>query len=89
MKKAKFDEIVAEGINRGKNFMVVKIETEGNPGPEIIINPAENFRSKLSYYDKAYNDDMELIAAKNAGKSVRIVDALMTSNLADLNWFAW
>ena len=89
MKKAKFDEIVAEGIDRGKNFMIVKIATEGSPGPEIIVNPAENFRAKLSYYDKAYNDDMELIAAKNAGKSVQIVDALMTSNLGDLNWFAW
>ena len=89
MKKAKFDAIIEDGINRGKNFMVVKIETEGNPGPEVIVNPAENFRAKLSYYGKAYNDDMELIAAKNAGKSVRIVDALMTSNLGDLNWFAW
>lgn len=89
MKKAEFNTIVETGLSRGKNFMVVKIATEGNPGPEIIVNPAENFRAKLSYYDKAYNDDMELIAAKNSGKSVRIVDALMTSNLADLNWFAW
>ena len=89
MKKAKFIAAIEDGIGRGKNFMVVKIETEGNPGAEIIVNPAENFRAKLSYYDKAYNDDMELIAAKKAGKSVRIVDALMTSNLADLNWFAW
>lgn len=89
MKKAKFDVIVEEGISRGKNFMVVKIETEGNPGPEIIINPAENFAAKLSYYDKAYNEDLELIAAKKAGKSVRIVDALMTNNLADLNWFVY
>jgi hypothetical protein len=89
MKKAKFDAIIEDGINRGKNFMVVKIETEGNPGPEIIVNPAENFAAKSAYYNKAYNDDMELIAAKNAGKSVRIVDAIMTSNLNDLNWFAW
>ena len=89
MKKAKFDAVIEDGINRGKNFMVVKIATEGNPGSEIIVNPAENFRAKLSYYNKAYNDDMELIAAKTAGKSVRIVDVLMTSNLADLNWFAW
>jgi hypothetical protein len=89
MKKAKFDAVIEDGINRGKNFMVVKIETEGNPGAEIIVNPAENFRAKLSYYNKAYNDDMELIAAKTAGKSVRIVDVLMTSNLGDLNWFAW
>jgi hypothetical protein len=89
MNKAKFKQIVAEGRDCGKLFMVVKIETEGNPGPEIIVNPSENFAAKLSYYDKAYNDDMELIAAKNAGKTIRIVDALMTSNLNDLNWFAY
>ena len=89
MRKSKFKQIVAEGRERGKLFMIVKIETEGNIAPEIIVNGHENFDAKLSYYDKAYTDDMELIAAKNAGKSVRIVDALMTGNLGDLNWFAW
>lgn len=89
MRKAEFKTIVEDGRNREKLFMVVKIETEGNPGPEIIVNPYENFVAKTIYYDKAYNDDMELIAAKNAGKSVRISDVLMTSNLADLNWFAY
>lgn len=87
MKKANFKQIIDEGISRGKNYMVVKIETSGNSAPEIIVNPVENFIPKLSYYDKAYNDDLELIAAKNAGKSVRISDVLMTSNLNDLNWF--
>lgn len=89
MNKAKFKQIVEEGLDRNKLFMVVKIETEGNPGPEVIVNPAENFAAKLAYYDKAYNDAMELITAKNAGKSVRISDALMTSNLNDLNWFIY
>lgn len=89
MNKAKFKQIVEEGLDRGKLFMVVKIETEGNPGPEVIVNPAENFAAKLAYYDKAYNDNMELIAAKNNGKSIRIVDVLMTSNLCDLNWFVY
>lgn len=89
MTKAKFKEIVDDGIARSRQFMVVKIETEGNPGPEIIVNPAENFAAKRAYYNKAYNDDMELISAKAAGKSVRIVDALMTSNLNDLNWFVY
>lgn len=89
MNKAKFKQIVAEGRERGKLFMIVKIETEDNPGPEIIINGTENFAAKLSYYDKAYNDDMELIAAKNNGKSVRISDVIMTSNFNDLNWFAY
>lgn len=89
MRKAEFNKIVEEGRARSKKFMVVKIETEGNPGSEIIVNPSENFGAKLSYYDKAYNDDMELIAAKSAGKIIRIVDVLMTSNFNDLNWFAY
>ena len=89
MIKAQFKQIVEDGRARSKEFMVVKIETEGNPGAEVIINPSVNFAAKLSYYDKAYNDDMELIAAKNAGKSIRISDVLMTSNLNDLNWFVY
>ena len=89
MKKATFNQIVEEGRNRGKSFMVVKIETEGNPGPEVIVNPAVNFSAKMAYCNKAYNDDMELIAAKNAGKTIRISDVLMTSNLSDLNWFVY
>lgn len=89
MKKTEFKQIVADGQARNKNFLAVKIETEGNPGPEIIVNPAENFAAKVAYYDKAYNDDMELIAAKNSGKLIRITDALMTSNLNDLSWFVY
>lgn len=72
MTKQKFNQIVNEGISRNRNFMVVKIETEGNPGPEIIINPAENFDQKIKYYDKAYNDNMELIKAKEAGKTLKL-----------------
>ena len=89
MTKAFFDKMIEDGLNRSKAFLVVKIETEGNPAPEIIINPAANIPAKRDYYDKAYNDGLELISGKKAGKSVRIVDALMTNNLADLNWFAY
>ena len=89
MKKVKFNQIVEDGYNRGRSFLVVKIETEGNTGAEVIVNPAENYAAKMTYYNKAYNDDMELIAAKNNGKSVRIVDALMMNNLNDLNWFIY
>lgn len=89
MLKAEFKKIVEEGIDRERGFMVVKIETEGNIGAEIIVNPFENFVPKLAYYLKAYNDDMELIAAKASGKLIRITDVLMTSNLNDLNWFAY
>lgn len=89
MRKQEFTQIVNEGIGRNKNFMVVKIETEGNPAPEIIINPAENFDQKMKYYLGAYNEDMELIKAREAGKLIKITDVLMTSNLNDLSWFAY
>lgn len=89
MRKSEFKEIVQNGINRGRDFMVVKIRTEGNASPEIIINGSENFKQKLAYYDKAYNDDMELIKAKEAGKLITIEDVLVTSNLNDLSWFAY
>ena len=89
MNKDKFLEIVKDGIDRRKNFMVVKIETEGNPAPEIIINPGENFAMKMKYYLGAYNEDMELIKAKESGKLIKITDVLMTSNLNDLSWFAY
>lgn len=89
MTKAKLKMIVEGGLNRGRCFMVVKIETQGNSAPEIIVNPAENVAAKMAYYDKAYNDDLELIAAKASSKLIRITDALMTSNLNDLNWFIY
>ena len=89
MLKAEFNEIVKDGLSRGRNFMVVKIETEGNPGSEIIVNPAENFNQKIKYYNNAYNDNMELIKAKEAGKLIKITDAIFTSNLNDLSWFVY
>ena len=89
MNKAKFKKIVEDGVYRGKQFLAVKIETEGNPGPEIIVNPSENINAKMAYYDKAYNDDLELISAKTSGKLIRITDAIMTSNLNDLMWFVY
>lgn len=87
MTKSEFNLVVADGERRRKDFMVVKIETEGSPQSEIIVNHADNFPMKKAYYDRAYDDNMRLIAAKD--KVIRIVDVLMTSNLADLNWFAW
>lgn len=89
MTKEKLKKIVEDGIFRGKQFLAVKIETEGNPGPEIIVNPSVNIDMKIAYYNKAYNDDLELISAKAAGKLIRITDAIMTSNLDDLIWFVY
>lgn len=87
MTKQKFEAVISDGINRHKVFLCVKIATEGNPAPEIIINPSENFKQKLAYYRKAYDESMELISAKQNGKSVKIVDVIMTNNLNDLHAF--
>lgn len=89
MNKREFKKIVKDGKARNKEYMVVKINTEGNPGPEIIINGSENHKAKISYYEKAYNDDMELIKAKESGRLVKIEDVLFTNNLSDLNWFVY
>lgn len=32
------------------------------PKPEKIINPVENFRAKADYYERAYDDTLQLIA---------------------------
>jgi hypothetical protein len=87
MTKTEFKQIVAEGRFRNREYLVVKIETEGNPTPEIIINSRGSLEQKVRYYDNVYNEDMELVTAKANGKIIRIVDALMTSNLSDLDWF--
>lgn len=35
---------------------------ENCPKPELIVNPIENFPSKKAYYEKAYDDNLRLIA---------------------------
>lgn len=87
MTKTELKKVVQDGTVRYKAFFVLKIETQGHIAPEIIVNPSENVEAKLIYIDKAYNENLELIKAKEAGKLIRITDAIMTSNLADLNWF--
>ena len=47
-----FMDMYNSGVSRGRQFMVVQIETEGNPGPEVIVNRAENFDKKFNYYIK-------------------------------------
>lgn len=59
------------------NFMMVMVSVNGGD-PEIIINPKTNFKAKLEYYAKAYNDDLTLKANPN----IKIVyyDCFATAN---------
>ncbi|AGK97423.1 hypothetical protein [Clostridium pasteurianum] len=49
-----------EASQQDKKYVGVKIQMQGFPKPEIIINENENFDSKFAYYKKAYNDDLTL-----------------------------
>ncbi len=89
MRKSELNKVIDEGLGCNHQFLVVKIFTEGNPTPEIIINQAASIPQKRLYYNNAYNDDLELIAAKNNGKLIRIDAALTTSNLNNLSWFIY
>ena len=66
--------------------MFFYVSSDGSKEPEIIINPKENFTEKMRYYDQAYNDDMELISAKKAGKLIRIINISMMNYLVELVW---
>lgn len=49
-----------EASHQDKKYVGVKIQMEGFPKPEIIINENANFDSKFAYYKKAYNEDLTL-----------------------------
>lgn len=72
MNKKLFKKMFEIGKEESHNYMVVSIETEGNPEPEYIINSCGNFDQKFDYYMNAYDDDMELIKAKEHGKIIKI-----------------
>lgn len=59
-------------------LLIVEVQVEGN-APEVIINPRENFASKLEYYANAYNDDLSLKANPN----IKIVNYHFLETLED------
>lgn len=64
-------------------YIGVRIQTEGNKKPEIIINPRENFDEKFSYYMDAYDDDLILIAAKGK-KEIKITGIAQGYSFEDI-----
>lgn len=65
-------------------FMMIKL-LAGDSAPEVIINPQKNFESKLSYYEKAYNEDLTL---KN-NPSIRIIDFDFLESAEDFLTIDW
>jgi wobble nucleotide-excising tRNase len=52
----------AKGLNQ--KFVAVKIEMEGFPEAEIIVNPIDNADSKLAYYKNTYDEELNHKFAK-------------------------
>lgn len=84
MNKASFNEIVNDGFNRGKEFLLVKIMEPEAVNPMVTIIPKDLVKKKVNEYMKATDNDLVF---KNTGN--KIEDALATSNLNELNWFAY
>ena len=60
MKFENLEKCFYEASRQDKKYIGVKIQMQGFPKAEIIINENENFDSKLDYYKKAYNEDLTL-----------------------------
>lgn len=43
----------------GARFVAIVIQMEGFQEDEIIVNPSENFESKLAYYQKTYDENLQ------------------------------
>lgn len=51
-------------------YLTLVIHNPEMPRAEKILNPSQNLEFKMSYIERAYNDDLELIS----NPSIKIVD---------------
>ena len=84
MNKANFNEIVNDGLNRGKEFLLVKIMEPDAVNPMVTVIHKDMVKKKVSEYMKATNNELVF---KDTGK--KIEDALATSNLNELKLFVY
>ena len=84
MNKANFNEIVNDGLNRGKEFLMVKIMEPDAVNPIVTIIPKDLVKKKVNEYMKATDNNLVF---KDTGN--KIEDAIATSNLNELKWFVY
>ena len=84
MNKATFNEIVNDGLNRGKEFLMVKIMEPDAVNPIVTIIPKDLVKKKVNEYMKATDNDLVF---KDTGN--KIEDVLATSSLNELKWFVY
>lgn len=85
MNKSELKALFINAKVEGARYIGVKIATEGNSEPEIIINPEKNFDSKFDYYMSAYDDDLILISAKGK-KEIRITGVAQGNTFEDIEY---
>lgn len=51
-------------IQTGAKYVAVLVEMEGFPESEVIINERANFETKLAYYQKTYDGNLQHKYAK-------------------------
>lgn len=85
MNKSALKALFINAKVEGARYIGVKIATEGNSEPEIIINPEKNFDSKFDYYMSAYDDDLILISAKGK-KKIRITGVAQGNTFEDIEY---
>lgn len=59
-----------EALNEGAEYVAVQIRIDGFSSDELIINDKYNIDSKLAYYKRTYNEDLE----HKWNPRIRIVD---------------
>ena len=89
-KKQLFLDRFKEEYKKGILYYSVAVTTPNTKNKEVITNSKANILSKIEYWDKAYNDDLELVTNTN----IKIVDYIATSNIDFLNkymgyWFEY
>ena len=84
MNKANFNEIVTDGLNRGKEFLLVKIIEPDAVNPMVTVIHKDMVKKKVNEYMRATDNDLVF---KDTGN--KIEDVLATSNLNELKWFVY
>lgn len=74
------ENVFTRAIETKEQYIGVRIETQGSEKPEIIINPKENFSDKLSYYKRAYNEDLTL----KSFNGIKITGFMYGCNFAEI-----
>ena len=74
----KLENTMSSAIVDKAKYIAIAVLIEGAKDPEIIINLTSNFKSKMDYYKKAYNEDLCL----KANQTIKIVDFTYSNSLS-------